>query len=1090
MRIHGLYMNGFGSKHQVHMKLDSNVTVIYGNNEAGKSTLLGFIRAMLYGIPSRTYMSDRYEPAYGGLHGGRLMLQDSEGKEWVIERYDRTSAGNAPIGAAGEGKQQNLSIRVTDAQGQVRFCSQQDLERELLGGLSADLFRSLFAVSLTELQELRTLQSEELSGFLYHAGIGGGRSLMQAERNLTQEMDKLFRPKGRNQDMNKLLLAMDQLEKDIRKSKSYLQSYNEHVLMLDRADAEIADLASRLESSRAELSLMMRAKGMREQWQRARIIERELAELPVFAAFPEDAVNRTQQLTIERDALELQMQQTDRTMLKLQEEMSGLVFDDERLHDLPEAERLLHMAESMDAKRLEYREIQSEYDAAERELKRLLRMINSSWTLEQLRKFAPTIELRERVRTERERQQASDRRIEGLHADNVRLGRQFEAASADVYTAQQQLDAHQDLGGRQYSHLRSTSMEEAQRLWTKLQHDVQKWHQMFLSWRTVQAQREAEEQAQEHSSQQLRALQAKIRMGALLLTITIPLFFVIAQQWPFAIGSFVMLLILDGYLLFSMQGGSKQARRHARGRLRPGNMASSGLDSDTEIRNHGMNILTMIQAFIAAPTDRTSQVASESTTILDLEQHIEHQMDKLQKSVEPWLQWIQEKKHLTERYQEYLRVEQRLRDQLVETEEVMEQKLEEEEGHRRSWSAWLTSLGLPISLSPDAVLEVLQWSEQGMALLQQMDRLQLKGRDISDQFIAYDVSIAALIEESAQHRTEERMYALRSYKQRLDGYAEAKWLWRQKKDQLAELTSMREDLVYRTDQLDQKLRFLFEEAGAEDEEGLRRHVKLVERREHLLTTHRDLSDQLGGGVEQHPAELVELLTIDDPVRLDQRMQDAEERMKQDEVIYLEKQEQRGRLLHELDAIRQRSEHADTLQRLEEQRAELRSITEEYAVYAICNTLLRRTRRIYEDEKQPQVLRLASQYFAEMTEGKYVKVIAPLGERRMLVEQAQGKLIDSALLSRGTAEQLYLAMRFALAETFASRPHMPLLLDDLFVNFDAGRLDRTLRILKSLAGRHQLILMTCHAHIVDAVKRHFPYADIQRMESEQANLSFL
>ncbi|MFD0619992.1 AAA family ATPase [Paenibacillus sp. GCM10027629] len=1097
MRINGLYMNGFGAKHQVHMQMDSKVTVIYGNNEAGKSTLLGFIRAMLYGIPSRTYMSERYEPVYGGLHGGRLMLQDSQGNEWTIERYDRSNTGGMSStgisssggSLSGEGKQQNLLIRVTDKLGQVRFCSQQDLERELLGGLSSELFRSLFAVSLTELQELRTLQSEELSGFLYHAGIGGGRSLMQAERKLTQDMDKLFRPKGRNQDVNKILQAIDQLEKDIRHSKSFIQRYNEHVMMLEQADVEIADLAMELEASRVESSRIMRAKGMRENWLRARRIERELAELPVFRAFPEDAVNRTQQLTMERDALELQLKQTERSMTKLQEEMSGLVFDDMRLNDLPEVERLLHMAESIEVKRYECRELQSEREAAERELSRLLRMIDPRWTADQLRSFAATIELRERVRIERERQLAADRRIEGLHADNMRLGRQLEAASADIYASQQKLVAHQDAGGRRFTHLRPTSADEGQRLWSMLQHEVQKWNHQMLTYRAMRAQREAEEHAQEHSSQQVRALHAKMQIGAMVLTVLIPLFFVMAKQWAFGIGSLLGFLILDGYLMFGTRSGSRQVRSHSRGRSRRGNVKFSESDSDTELRDLGLKMIKSIQEIIDVPTDHEAQPSLEHATLHDLERFIADQMVQLQKSVDPWLQWIREERHLTERHQEYRSIEQRLRDQLVETEEMIEQNLIEEEAHHRKWEAWLTSQGLPTTLSPDAVLEVIQWTEQGLTLLQQIDRLRLKEREVLGQMSAFDISVAEIIEDPSLLRAEERMYALRSYKQQLDQYAEARRLWSQNNKQFAELTSAREDVIYRKDQLDLKLRSLFEEADAKDEEGLRRHARLVERREQLVAMQWELANQLGEQ-DQLTADLIELLEIDDPILLDHLMAESDERIKQFEFTYLEKQEQRGRLLNELDSIRQRSEHADALQRLEEQRAELRALTERYAIYAICNTLLRKTRRIYEDEKQPQVLKLASQYFAEMTEGKYHKIIAPLGERRMLVEQAQGQLIDSSLLSRGTAEQLYLAMRFALAETFASHPHMPLLLDDLFVNFDADRLRQTLRVLKSLAERHQIILMTCHAHIVDAVRQHFSHAEIQYLEAESTNLSFL
>lgn len=55
------------------------------------------------------------------------------------------------------------------------------------------MFQQLFAVSLDELQELAALQSEEMSSFLFHAGMGGGGAIMRAERRLVQEAEKLYK---------------------------------------------------------------------------------------------------------------------------------------------------------------------------------------------------------------------------------------------------------------------------------------------------------------------------------------------------------------------------------------------------------------------------------------------------------------------------------------------------------------------------------------------------------------------------------------------------------------------------------------------------------------------------------------------------------------------------------------------------------------------------------------------------------------------------------------------------------------------------------------------------------------------------------
>lgn len=85
------------------------------------------------------------------------------------------------------------------------------------------------------------------------------------------------------------------------------------------------------------------------------------------------------------------------------------------------------------------------------------------------------------------------------------------------------------------------------------------------------------------------------------------------------------------------------------------------------------------------------------------------------------------------------------------------------------------------------------------------------------------------------------------------------------------------------------------------------------------------------------------------------------------------------------------------------------------------------------------------------------------------------------MSRGTAEQLYLAMRFGLIGEYSRRaPSLPLVLDDVVVNFDPGRLSSTLRVIGQVAQKHQILLFTCHPHVVEGVQRHIPWARIEKL----------
>jgi uncharacterized protein YhaN len=101
---------------------------------------------------------------------------------------------------------------------------------------------------------------------------------------------------------------------------------------------------------------------------------------------------------------------------------------------------------------------------------------------------------------------------------------------------------------------------------------------------------------------------------------------------------------------------------------------------------------------------------------------------------------------------------------------------------------------------------------------------------------------------------------------------------------------------------------------------------------------------------------------------------------------------------------------------------------------------------------------ASKLFETFTGGRYIRI--------HLSDQLEPK-VDSSLkagvvpeeLSTGTCDQLYLAIRIAFAEMLAGREGLPIILDDPFANFDAGRLQNALRTLELIAEDRQVILLT-------------------------------
>jgi uncharacterized protein YhaN len=109
---------------------------------------------------------------------------------------------------------------------------------------------------------------------------------------------------------------------------------------------------------------------------------------------------------------------------------------------------------------------------------------------------------------------------------------------------------------------------------------------------------------------------------------------------------------------------------------------------------------------------------------------------------------------------------------------------------------------------------------------------------------------------------------------------------------------------------------------------------------------------------------------------------------------------------------------------------------------------------------PRIAKQAQNLFSRLTEGRYDRL--SLDEDLTLHAGATGEnTLHSALWrSEGTADQLYLALRLAVARELT--PGSPLILDDVFARFDDTRLQAAMEILEEEAQTRQVILFTCHS----------------------------
>lgn len=121
---------------------------------------------------------------------------------------------------------------------------------------------------------------------------------------------------------------------------------------------------------------------------------------------------------------------------------------------------------------------------------------------------------------------------------------------------------------------------------------------------------------------------------------------------------------------------------------------------------------------------------------------------------------------------------------------------------------------------------------------------------------------------------------------------------------------------------------------------------------------------------------------------------------------------------------------------------------------------------------PKLAALAAGYLGDITAGRYgeltvsrdMKISIRVPQTRRMHEDPE------KLLSKGTTDQVFLALRLAMIQCISEKGEtIPMLLDDPFPNYDDERLHRALTLLSQVAQRHQVLLFTCREDVVEAAK---------------------
>jgi uncharacterized protein YhaN len=301
---------------------------------------------------------------------------------------------------------------------------------------------------------------------------------------------------------------------------------------------------------------------------------------------------------------------------------------------------------------------------------------------------------------------------------------------------------------------------------------------------------------------------------------------------------------------------------------------------------------------------------------------------------------------------------------------------------------------------------------------------------------------------------------------------------RQRKETLHDQIGEREDTARvaaeSADENRLKLEALCREARCESVEELPDVEKRAERRQELEKDLATLNDRLQKLSLSAGLSFDEFLRQASGIDLDSATRDL--RHLKESIDDLEHQralahEAIGGEQNELKRMDGNARAAEAGQEAEDLRARIKADVEEYARLRLAAAVLRAGIERYRKKAEDPLLERASRLFATLTLGSFAELRVDYNDRDEPVLKGVRRDGQEALgveaMSLGTADQLYFALRLAaLAADLERREPLPLIVDDVLIQFDDARAGATLEALAHLSKRTQVLIFTHHEHLLE------------------------
>ncbi|ECW8276223.1 AAA family ATPase [Listeria monocytogenes] len=420
MRITSIDIIGYGKWSDAHFNNIANFQVFYGENEAGKSTIMAFIHSILFGFPTKQQSIPRMEPKNGGPYGGRLTLEDTPLGKVIIERLKGKATGD---------------VRIYYGDGQT---AGEEKLPEIIGEIDRNTYEAIFSFDIHGLQNIHQWKKKEFERYLLATGTTGSDALLKAAEALQKKLDSLYKPSGRNPLINQQLKKVKEAQQAFQNAKKQNAQYEELINEKEQAIVRQTELQKEKTTMRVELDTLATLADLWPLYQEWKALSNKASET-TEATFPPDGVIRLEHL-------HLREKEWQNQLIQLEERQKNLISNNNYEHSTFFAENeaevtyLIETYAAFGEREIQLKNIKQEIKFQQVDTKQPLRIWSSE--LEET-----MIHLKEKEQSHKEQQHDIQLKLKFTNDSEEKLQKKIDQIEAEMWdnkTFQQAKEKMQD----------------------------------------------------------------------------------------------------------------------------------------------------------------------------------------------------------------------------------------------------------------------------------------------------------------------------------------------------------------------------------------------------------------------------------------------------------------------------------------------------------------------------------------------------------------------------------------------------------------------------------------------------------------------